>query len=139
MPPASALPLRLPDATAAAQAWRSLMRVSRRCGRAMAGPVLGLRVAGFQSQRYAKGLGAVVSYNRNVLRRVPVTLRLEAAALRHGDLPADDVDQLGLAVESIVNVPFKIDLFMRLGYGLYSSRDEEAGRLRSKLVLSRRF
>ena len=80
-----------------------------------------------------------MSYNRNVLRRVLLTLRLEAAVQRRGDLPTDDVDQLGLAVESILNGPSKIDIFIRLGYGLWSSHDEEAGKLQSWLVLSRRF
>ena len=95
-----------------------------------------LRVAGFQPRLYHGGLGANISYSRNVLERLPVTVSIEAAALR-GE--AGDVDRLGIALDSILNGPFKTDIYLRLGYGLHSSLPDEAGKLRSHLVLSRRF
>jgi hypothetical protein len=100
----------------------------------------GVRPAGYQPRYFVEGLGTVLSYNFNLRQRLPVTLRLEAAALRGGGLrDEEDVDQLGTAVESILSGPFKTDLFLRLGYGIYSSRDEPAGRFRSSLIWSRRF
>ena len=53
--------------------------------------------------------------------------------------PEESSDQLGLEVETFLNAWFKTDVFLRLGYGLYSSREGEAGDVRSRIVLSRRF
>ena len=68
-----------------------------------------------------------------------MTLRLEGAALRRERYPDGNADQLGLAVETFLNGWLETDLFLRLGYGLTSSREGEAGELRSHIVLSRRF
>jgi hypothetical protein len=95
-----------------------------------------LRVAGFQSRRYHEGLGAVISYSRNIAERIPVTFSLEAASLRGGD---GDVDRLGIAVDSILSGPFKTDIYLGFGYGLHSSLPGEAAKLRTNLILSRRF
>ncbi len=98
-----------------------------------------LEVAGFQPVRFHEGFGAVLSYNTNIERRVPLTVRLEGAVLRGPAIDRLSVDRLGIALESILSGPFNTDLYVRLGYGVYSSLDEEAGRLRSDVVLSRRF
>ncbi len=99
----------------------------------------GVRAPGFQPERFDRGWGASVSYSGSILRRLPVTLRLEGAALRRDRYPDENADQLGLAVETFFNGWLGTDLFLRLGYGLASSRPGEAGELRSHLVLSRRF
>ncbi len=99
----------------------------------------GVRTPGFQPQRFDRGWGASVSYSSNVLRRVPVTLRLEGAALRRERYSDENADQLGLAVETFLNGWLGTDLFLRLGYGLTSSREGEAGELKSSIMLSRRF
>jgi hypothetical protein len=95
-----------------------------------------MRVAGFQATRFHEGLGASISYSRNLSMRVPVTFSLEAASLRGVE---SDVERLGIRVESILNGPLKTDIHIRLGYGIYSNVPGEAGKVRSGLILSRRF
>jgi hypothetical protein len=95
-----------------------------------------LRVAGFQTVRFQEALGASLSYSRNLSMRVPVTFSLEAASLR-GE--KSDVERLGIRVDSILNGPLKTDIHIRLGYGIYSNVPGEAGKVRSGLILSRRF
>ena len=99
----------------------------------------GIRAPGFQPQRFDSGLGASLSYSLNVFARVPLTLRLEGALLRRDDFPGEDADQLGVEVETFLDAWFKTDVFLRLGYGLYSSRPDEDGDFRSRVILSRRF
>ncbi len=98
-----------------------------------------VRAPGFQPQRHDFGLGASVSFSGRVAPRPPVTLRLEGAVLRSERHPHDDADQLGLAVETFLAAWFKTDVFLRLGYGLYSSVPGQDGDLRSRIVISRRF
>ncbi len=99
----------------------------------------GARAPGFQPQRYDFGAGAGVSWNGRLAPRLPLTLRLEGAVLRSQRYPHNDAEQLGVEVETFLNTWPKIDLFLRVGYGLYSSIPDQDGDLRSRFVLSRRF
>ncbi|MEM7583736.1 MAG: hypothetical protein AAF560_10185, partial [Acidobacteriota bacterium] len=97
----------------------------------------GIRAPGFQPRRYDRGLGASVTFSHNIGRRVPISWRLEGALLRHERY--GDRDQLGVEAEIFLDAWLKTDIFLRVGYGLVSSQQGEAGDLRSRLVLSRRF
>ncbi len=99
----------------------------------------GARAPGFQPQRFDFGLGAGVSWSGRLSRRLPVTLRLEGALLRSDRYPHEDAEQLGLELETFLSAWFKTDLFLRLGYGLYSNVPDQDGDLRSRIILSRRF
>ncbi|MEM7357134.1 MAG: hypothetical protein AAF657_40340, partial [Acidobacteriota bacterium] len=99
----------------------------------------GVRAPGFQPKRFDTGWGGSVSYSRNIRRRVPLTLRLGAALTRHDRFPDNDANQMGLEIETFFNGWWKTDIFLRVGLGLYSNRPGEAGDLRSRLIVSRRF
>ncbi len=99
----------------------------------------GVRAPGFQPQRHDFGLGASISWSGRLTRRLPVTLRLEGAVLRSERYPHEDADQLGVELETFLSSWFKTDLFLRYGYGLYSSLPDQNGDLRTRFIVSRRF
>ncbi len=99
----------------------------------------GVRAPGFQPQRHDFGLGASLSWSGRLTRRLPVTLRLEGAALRNQRYPHEDADQLGVELETFWSTWFRTDLFLRLGYGLYSSIPDQGGDMRTRFIVSRRF
>ncbi len=98
-----------------------------------------VRAPGFQPQRHDLGLGASINWSGRLAPRLPVTLRLEGAALRSERYRHDDADQLGIEVETFFSAWFKTDLFLRLGFGLYSNIPDQDGDLRTRFIVSRKF
>lgn len=99
------------------------------------------RVAGYSRQiRFDEGFGVNFNYGGHVKKLFPLQLRVDLASLRLDDALGITETFAGVELVTTLHGPWKTDLFLSLGQGVYTSleeADDEGTRFIAQL--SRRF